>query len=168
MYITSTGVIAQLSQRSVGTTHLIAQEKLDLSFDIKNSLVVTFHLSRSYLCRQHIFSFYVTPELIKPSVLQNKKVNCTLPDPFEVRECCPVPKRSCCLCHEGRVLWGQVLLDRAHLAGGACCSVECSSWKCVPRLTSFLLDFCSDHRVTSFRDLVHAQEEEDEEEEGQR
>uniref|UniRef100_A0A8C3MPW0 NSFL1 cofactor n=1 Tax=Geospiza parvula TaxID=87175 RepID=A0A8C3MPW0_GEOPR len=59
-------------------------------------------------------------------------------------------------------------LNRAHLAEGACCSVECSSWECVWRLTSFLLDFCSDHRVTSFRDLVHAQEEDDEEEEGQR
>lgn len=46
--------------------------------------------------------------------------------------------------------------------------MECSSWECVWRLTSFLLDFCSDHRVTSFRDLVHAQEEDDEEEEGQR
>lgn len=31
-----------------------------------------------------------------------------------------------------------------------------------------LIDFCSDHRVTSFRDLVHAQEDDDEEEEGQR
>lgn len=41
------------------------------------------------------------------------------------------------------------------------------SLKCVMRLTYFS-DFCSDHRVTSFRDLVHAQEDDDEEEEGQR
>lgn len=64
--------------------------------------------------------------------------------------------------------WGQALVSRAHPAEGACASVECSSWGCVSGLTSFLLDSCSDHRVTSFRDLVHAQEEDDEEEEGQR
>lgn len=162
------GVIAQLSQRSIRKTCLTAQEKLDVSFDIKTSLVVTFHLSRSYLCRKNIFSFCGTPELMKPSILQNTKVNFTLPNPFEIRERCPVPKRSCCLCHEGKVLLGEVLVSRAHLAVAACCSVECSSWECVSRLTSFVLDFCSDHRVTSFRDLVHAQEEDDEEEEGQR
>lgn len=95
-------------------------------------------------------------------------MNFTLPNPFEVRECCPVLKRSYWLCLKGKVLSGQVLVNRAHLAEGACVSVDCSSWECVSRLTSFLLDFCSDHRVTSFRDLVHAQEEDDEEEEGQR
>lgn len=31
-----------------------------------------------------------------------------------------------------------------------------------------MINFCSDRRVTSFRDLVHAQEDDDEEEEGQR
>lgn len=39
--------------------------------------------------------------------------------------------------------------------------------KCIMRLM-YCDQLCSDHRVTSFRDLVHAQEDDDEEEEGQR